>query len=74
VLQNAQPLLGKEDILNPLIKQLTEAELEGEIDFHLAQELSVNRCNGKSLKTVKFLNRNFELVTPRNRTGLSLLA
>jgi len=67
--QNGQPLLGKEGILNPLIKQLTEAALEGEIDSHLAQELSVNRRNGKSLKTIKSLNGNFELSTPRDRTG-----
>jgi len=38
-IQNGQSLLGKEGILNPLIKQLTEAALEGEIDSHLAQEL-----------------------------------
>ena len=68
-IQNGQPLLGKEGILNPLIKQLTEAALEGEIDSHLAQELSVNRRNGKSKKTIKSLNGNFELSTPRDRTG-----
>jgi len=68
-IQNGQPLLGKEGILNPLIKQLTEAALEGEIDSHLAQELSVNRRNGKSKKTIKSLNGNFELSTPRDRIG-----
>lgn len=67
--QSGQPLLGKEGILNPLIKQLTEAALEGEIDSHLAQELSVNRRNGKSKKTIKSLNGNFELSTPRDRRG-----
>jgi len=68
-IQNGQPLLGKEGILNPLIKELTEAALEGEIDSHLARELSVNRRNGKSKKTIKSLNGNFELSTPRDRTG-----
>jgi len=68
-IQNGQALLGKEGILNPLIKQLTEAALEREIDFHLARELSVNRRNGKSKKTIKSLNGNFELSTPRDRTG-----
>jgi len=68
-IQNGQPLLGKEGILNPLIKELSEAALEGEIDSHLARELSVNRRNGKSKKTIKSLNGNFDLSTPRDRTG-----
>jgi len=68
-IQNGQSLLGKEGILNPLIKQLTEAALEGEIDSHLAREITVNRRNGKSKKTIKSLNGNFELHTPRDRTG-----
>ena len=38
-IQEGQPLLGKEGILTPLIKNLTEAALEGELDSHLGQEL-----------------------------------
>jgi len=68
-IQNGQALLGKEGILNPLIKQLTEAALEGEIDSRLAQNIAANRRNGKSKKTIKSLNGNFELSTPRDRTG-----
>ncbi len=68
-IQDGQPLLGKEGILNPLIKNLTEAALEGEIDSHLGQEVAANRRNGKSKKTIKSLNGNFELSTPRDRTG-----
>jgi len=72
-IQNGQPLLGKEGILNPLIKQLTEAALEGEIDSHLAQELSVNRRNGKSKRRS---NRSTEISnSPRHEIeqGLSPL-
>jgi len=64
-----KPLLGKEGILTPLIKNLTEAALEGELDSHLGQEISANRRNGKSQKTIKSLNGNFELRTPRDREG-----
>ena len=70
--QNGPPLLGKEGILKPLIKQLTEAALEGEIDSHLSRELSAKRRNGKSRKTIKSLNGNFEFSTPRDRTGTYL--
>jgi putative transposase len=63
------PFLGKEGILTPLIKNLTEAALEGELDSHLGQEIARNRRNGKSKKTIKSLNGNFELKTPRDRAG-----
>ena len=68
-IQKGQPLLGKEGILTPLIKNLTEAALEGELDSHLGQEISANRRNGKSKKTIKSLNGNFDLNTPRDRAG-----
>ena len=68
-IQKGKPLLGKEGILSPLIKKLTEAALEGELDSHLGQEISANRRNGKSRKTIKSLNGNFELCTPRDRDG-----
>lgn len=68
-IQSGKPLLGKEGILTPLIKNLTEAALEGELDSHLAKEVTANRRNGKSRKTIKSLNGNFELNTPRDRDG-----
>ncbi|OCG60969.1 transposase [Gilliamella sp. Nev5-1] len=46
LLQNDQPLTGKEGILTPLIKQLTEAALSTELDFHLANDIPPNRRNG----------------------------
>lgn len=39
-IQEGKPLLGKEGILTPLIKNLTEAALEGELDSHLGQEIT----------------------------------
>jgi len=68
-IQDGQPLMGKDGVLTPLIKNLTEAALEGELDSHLAQEITANRRNGKSKKTIKSLNGNFELKTPRDRAG-----
>ncbi len=54
-IQEGKPLLGKEGILTPLIKDLTEAALEGELDSHLAQEVAANRRNGRSKKTIRSL-------------------
>jgi transposase-like protein len=68
-IQEGKPLLGREGILTPLIKNLTEAALEGELDSHLGQQITANRRNGKSRKTIKSLNGNFELQTPRDRAG-----
>jgi len=68
-IQSGKPLTGKDGVLAPLIKNLTEAALEGELDSHLGQEIAVNRKNGKSKKTIKTLNGSFELDTPRDRAG-----
>ena len=38
-LQSGQKLTGDDGVLTPLIKQLTEAALEGELDSHLADEV-----------------------------------
>ena len=68
-LQSGQAITGKDGVLAPLIKQLTEAALEGEIDSHIADDVVPNRRNGKSRKTVKSTSGKFELETPRDRTG-----
>jgi len=52
---------GKDGVLAPLIKQLTEAALEAEIESHLSTELK-NRKNGKSTKTMKSSVGSFSLV------------
>jgi putative transposase len=68
-LQSGKSLTGKDGILTPLIKQLTEAALEAEIDTHLAEEVSKNRKNGKTSKTIKSTSGSFQLDTPRDRAG-----
>lgn len=52
-LQDGQALTGKDGILTPLIKQLTEAALAAELDSHLSQDITANRKNGSSKKTLK---------------------
>ncbi|MCS6210770.1 MULTISPECIES: IS256 family transposase [Shewanella] len=68
-LREGQDLTGKDGILTPLIKQLTEAALNAELEEHLATSTSANRKNGKTTKTIKSLVGNFELTTPRDRAG-----
>jgi len=68
-LQAGKDLNGKEGILTPLIKQLTEAALKAELDHHLDQTDEPNRKNGSSKKKIKTGNGSFELNTPRDRAG-----
>ena len=68
-LKAGQSITGKDGVLGPLVKQLTEAALEAELDSHLAEEVRENRRNGKSRKTVKSTSGEFELETPRDRAG-----
>lgn len=69
-LQSGKGLTGKDGVLTPLIKQLTEAALKAEIDSHLeADDSASNRKNGYSKKTVKTSTGSFELETPRDRNG-----
>jgi putative transposase len=71
-LKNGQSLIGENGILTPLIKQIIEASLEGEMESHLEQcesETISNRRNGRSRKTMKSASGTFELDTPRDRSG-----
>lgn len=52
-LQSGQALTGKDGILTPLIKQLTETALAAELDSHLAQDVEVNRKNGSGKRPLK---------------------
>ncbi|WP_122893270.1 IS256 family transposase [Arcobacter peruensis] len=60
---------GKDGVLAPLIKQLTEAALQAELESHLTSEINKNRKNGKSTKTMKSSAGEFELDVPRDRNG-----
>lgn len=68
-LQSGKGLTGKNGILTPLIKQLTETALTAELDQHLEQSEEPNRKNGKSTKTIKTSTGSFELDNPRDRNG-----
>lgn len=69
-LQSGQALTGENGILTPLIKQLTEAALEAEIENYIeANPKQGNRRNGYTRKTVKSTSGSFELETPRDRNG-----
>ncbi len=68
-LQSGKNLTGKDGILTPLIKQLTEAALQAELEQHLSDEIQPNRKNGSTRKTIKTPSGNFELDTPRDRAG-----
>ena len=68
-LQSGKGFTGKDGILTPLIKQLTEAALNAELDHHLAGSETANRRNGSSSKSMKSDSGNFELNTPRDRAG-----
>lgn len=68
-LQNGQDLTGKDGILTPLVKQLTEAALKAEAETHLDADETSNRKNGYSRKTIKSPSGSFELETPRDRAG-----
>ena len=71
--RNGKKLTGKDGLLAPLIKQLTEAALEAEVESHIANDVlngNRNRKNGVNKKTIKDLsNGSFELETPRDRNG-----
>jgi len=68
-LREGGDLTGKDGVLTPLIKQLTEAAMQAELDNHLAGDESANRKNGSTPKTVKGPTGSFELDTPRDRAG-----
>lgn len=68
-LQSGKSLTGKDSILGPLIKQLTEPALQAELEQHLAHDPQPNRKNGKTPKTIKHPSGNFELDAPRDRNG-----
>jgi putative transposase len=71
--RSGKRLTGKDGLLAPLIKQLTEAALEAEIESHIANDVlsgTRNRRNGVNKKRIKGTSDgSFELKTPRDRNG-----
>lgn len=71
-LKNGEELTGKDGILTPLIKEILEAALDGEMELHLDESKErgySNRRNGSTKKTMKTGTGVFELETPRDREG-----
>ena len=68
-IQSGQSISGKDGVLAPLAKQLTEAALEAELDSHLADDVLPNRRNGKPSKTLKTSGGPIDLDTRRDRAG-----
>ena len=68
-LQAGKDLTGKDGVLMPLIKQLTEAAITAELEQYLADDDSPNRKNGTTSKTIKTGSGSFELNAPRDRAG-----
>lgn len=71
-LKSGQSLTGKDGILTPLIKEILEAALDGEINSHLVEckeQNQSNRRNSSLKKTMKTGTGSFELETPRDRNG-----
>jgi transposase-like protein len=68
-LQTGKDLTGKDGLLMPLIKQLTEVAITAELERHLEATDQPNRKNGKGSKTIKTGSGSFELSAARDRAG-----
>jgi putative transposase len=71
LLRQGKPLTGEDGIFSPLIKQVVEAALEGELDLHLQKTRKVekNRRNGHTQKNLKSSLGGIEIFSPRDRIG-----
>lgn len=71
-LKAGQSLTGEGGILTPILKDIIEASLEGEIEYHMEECIAsgkINRRNGKTSKTLQTGSGPIELETPRDRDG-----
>jgi Transposase and inactivated derivatives len=70
-LRSGKSLFGKDGAFAPLLKDILEAALEGEMEGHLddEQRASGNRKNGKTSKRLKTADGTIDLETPRDRTS-----
>lgn len=70
-LRNGKPLLGKDGVFAPLLENLLNAALEGEMDAHLDEDerLCGNRRNGHMTKQVQTSLGEVTVHTPRDREG-----
>lgn len=70
-LRSGKPLTGKDGVFTPLLKQVLEASLEGELDEHLQQtrRSEQNRRNGHAQKNIQSSLGGFEIFSPRDRNA-----
>ena len=70
-LRNGKKLTGKDGVLTPLLKQVLESALEGELDEHLksTKDDTENRRNGHTQKNLKTSFGDIEIFPPRDRDG-----
>lgn len=68
-LREGKDLRGKDGILTPLIKQLSEAAMKAQLEEHLASEDKPNRKNDTTFKAVKSPAGSSELQAPRDPAG-----
>lgn len=46
-IRSGKPITGREGIFTPLIKEVLEAAMEGELDEHLEQTREISRASSK---------------------------
>lgn len=68
-LRAGKGLSGSEGAFTPLIKNFLEEAMQGEIEDHISNSEEANRKNGKMKKTMRSTYGEFELETPRDRSG-----
>ncbi len=70
-IREGKGLTGKDGALTPLLKEILEGAMEGEMDQHLREtkEDTGNRRNGYTRKNLKSSLGAFEIATPRDREG-----
>ena len=69
--RTGKSLYGKDGAFAPLLQEMINSILEGEMEGHLDEEerSAGNRKNGKAKKLLKTSSGNIEVSTPRDRSG-----
>ena len=69
--RTGKSLYGKDGAFAPLLQDMINSILEGEMEGHLDEEerSAGNRKNGKGKKLLKTSSGNIEVITPRDRSG-----
>ena len=70
-LRSGKSLFGKEGAFAPLLREMLNSILEGEMESHLNEQEreSGNRKNGKNSKQLRTSSGTIEVTTPRDRLG-----